>query len=85
MLKLCNGQVQSLCKGRLHWIQLQVMELSNSMDIVILTATGQTGGLADHVVVDAQQAIPLPDSIPLDVGGEIEHIPFQVLFDLAQF
>ncbi|KAJ5295532.1 hypothetical protein N7508_010353 [Penicillium antarcticum] len=31
--------------------------------------SGKAGGLSDHVVVDTKHAIPLPDSITLDIGA----------------
>ncbi|KAJ6099098.1 hypothetical protein N7467_000633 [Penicillium canescens] len=34
--------------------------------------SGKAGGLSDHVVVDTKHAIPLPDSIPLDIGALVE-------------
>ncbi|OGE52717.1 hypothetical protein PENARI_c009G09067 [Penicillium arizonense] len=34
--------------------------------------TCKAGGLSDHVVVDTKHAIPLPDSIPLDIGALVE-------------
>ncbi|KAJ5102068.1 hypothetical protein NUU61_004290 [Penicillium alfredii] len=34
--------------------------------------SSQTGGLSDHMVMDQKHAIPLPDSIPLDIGALVE-------------
>ncbi|KAF3385120.1 putative diacetyl reductase [Penicillium rolfsii] len=34
--------------------------------------SGSAGGLSDHVIVDREHAILLPESIPLDVGALIE-------------
>ncbi|KAJ5952655.1 uncharacterized protein N7479_011068 [Penicillium vulpinum] len=34
--------------------------------------SSQAGGLSDHIVVDTKHAIPLPDSIPLDIGALVE-------------
>ncbi|RAL14947.1 2,3-butanediol dehydrogenase [Aspergillus homomorphus CBS 101889] len=43
--------------------------------------SSNAGGLSDHVVVDAGHAIPLPDSIPLDVGALVE--PLSVAWHAA--
>ncbi|PYH86014.1 alcohol dehydrogenase [Aspergillus uvarum CBS 121591] len=42
---------------------------------------GNAGGLSDHVVVDAELAIPLPDNIPLDIGALVE--PLSVAWHAA--
>ncbi|RAK79243.1 GroES-like protein [Aspergillus fijiensis CBS 313.89] len=42
---------------------------------------GYSRGLSDHVVVDADHAIPLPDTIPLDIGALIE--PLSVAWHAA--
>ncbi|KAL3478615.1 chaperonin 10-like protein [Aspergillus californicus] len=34
--------------------------------------SSDAGGLSDHVVVPAKHAIPLPDSVPLDIGAVVE-------------
>lgn len=40
----------------------------------LLTHSGDAGGLSDHVVVPEKHAIPLPGSIPLDIGGKSGNI-----------
>ncbi|PYI33335.1 alcohol dehydrogenase [Aspergillus indologenus CBS 114.80] len=43
--------------------------------------SSNAGGLSDHVVVDAELAIPLPDNIPLDIGALVE--PLSVAWHAA--
>ncbi|PYH43980.1 2,3-butanediol dehydrogenase [Aspergillus saccharolyticus JOP 1030-1] len=43
--------------------------------------SSNAGGLSDYVVVDAESAIPLPDTIPLEIGALVE--PLSVAWHAA--
>ncbi|CAP95129.1 hypothetical protein NUH16_008339 [Penicillium rubens] len=40
--------------------------------VAFIGFSSQAGGLSDHLVVDSRHAIPLPESIPLDIGALVE-------------
>ncbi|OQE32423.1 hypothetical protein PENFLA_c001G07341 [Penicillium flavigenum] len=40
--------------------------------VAFIGFSSQAGGLSDHIVVDSGHAIPLPESIPLDIGALVE-------------
>ncbi|CAG7989855.1 unnamed protein product [Penicillium nalgiovense] len=40
--------------------------------VAFIGFSSQAGGLSDHIVVDSRHAIPLPESIPLDIGALVE-------------